>query len=233
MIRRCSLALASLALVAGCRTITITPADLRQEAVAHPERELALEHWSSAVELANRFLASDFRRTLPPGRYELGEAGMRFVGERGELPIRVERTTWGDWIVRTGFAAQEREFGFVVGQRLPVRDALVDHSFFRGPGGELASPDSIASLILHETTHVVLREGTVGFWNGVAYYLEAIFLFRYETHSGERHANGTSEEYRFFRLASDGGAERAAEVRRAFAQHLAVGATPRCAHGAD
>jgi hypothetical protein len=48
-------------------------------------------------------------------------------------------------------------------------------------------------VILHETTHVVFRHGTVGFWNGVAYYLEAIFLFRANDHSAERRPHDASE----------------------------------------
>ncbi|MBI5431844.1 MAG: hypothetical protein HZA52_03320 [Planctomycetes bacterium] len=223
--------LALVGLVAGCRSLEITPVALRADAAAHPERAVALERWNGAVELTNAFLASDFRRTLPSGRYELDDGGMRFVGERATWPIRVLSTTWGDWVVRTGFAAQEREYGFVVGEQSPVNDAWVDHSFFRGGDGSLAGAGEIASLVLHETTHVVYREGTVGFWNGVAYYLEAIFLFRYASHSDERHANATSEEFRFFLVERDADDEYKPIYRRTFEQHLAEGPTSRCAHG--
>jgi hypothetical protein len=131
-----------------------------------------------------------------------------------------------------GFLAQEREFGFVVGARAPDRDELVDHSFFRDHEGALVDAASIARLVLHETTHVVYREGTVGFWNGVAYYLEAVFLFRYATHSDERHARATGEEFEYFRLERDAQDEHKPIYRRFFEEHVARGPTSRCIHGA-
>lgn len=225
------LALGSILLVAGCRSLEITPGALREDPDLHPERALALERWTAAVELANEFLTSSYRRTLPPGRYDLDDGGMRFVGEHGELPMRVFSTTWGDWVVRTGFRAQERELGFVVGRRPPVRDELVDNSFLRGSDGELAGASSLARLVLHETTHVLYRDGTVGFWNGVAYYLEAIFLLRSATHSDERSANATSEEFGYFLLEREAEEEYASIYRQAFEEHLAQGPTSRCTHG--
>lgn len=224
---------ASLVLVlASCRSFEITPAVLRTATDAHPERREALARWTAGVELANEFLASEFRLSLPAGRFELDDDGMRFVGSGGEFPLRVVRSTWGDWVVRVGFAAQEREWGFVVGQRCPVNDAWVDHSFFRGVDGELASPFELASLVLHETTHVLHREGTVGFWNGVAYYGEAIFLFRYDTHSGERCANATSEEFAYFATVRDADATHRAAGRERLAAHVAEGPTESCVHAA-
>ncbi|MCK6446061.1 MAG: hypothetical protein L6Q99_06675 [Planctomycetes bacterium] len=217
--------------LASCRSYEITPAALRTETDTRPERAEALSRWTVAIELANQFLASEFRQTLPDGRLVLADDGMRFVERDRELPMRVVRSTWGDWVVRVGFAAQEREWGFVVGQRSPVHDGLVDHSFFRGADGELTDPFAIASLVLHEATHVCYREGTVGFWNGVAYYFEAIFLFRYDTHSDERHANATSEEFRFFLVERGVDDEHKPMHRRTFEQHLAEGPTSRCTHG--
>ena len=37
----------------------------------------------------NEFLASDWRRTLPAGRFELAPDGMRFVTAQGTWPIAV------------------------------------------------------------------------------------------------------------------------------------------------
>jgi hypothetical protein len=220
-----------LVLVAGCRSLEITPAVLRAEAAERPDRATALTTWTEAVHLANEFLGSSYRLTLPSGRYELDDAGMRFVTEHRTWPIRVVSSSWGDLVVRTGFAAQEREFGFVVGSQPPKRDALVDHSFFRYSSGELLGPVEVASLVLHETTHVVCREGTVGTWNAIAYYLEALFLLRASKHSAERHAHATSEEFRFFRLVeSESDEEAKAIYRRAFEEHLAD-PEPFCVHG--
>ena len=44
-------------------------------------------------------------------------------------------------------------------------------------------------------THTVHAVGTVSFWKGCAYYLEAIFLFRYSNHSAERLPFATSAEF--------------------------------------
>jgi hypothetical protein len=219
------------ALAASCRSLEITPAALRDGTESRPERAAALERWTESIELANGFLASEFRRTLPAGRYELGEDGMRFVTASRTWPIRVVSSSWGDLVVRTGFAAQEREWGFVVGSRSPADDPLVDHSFFRYADRSPMGPAEIASLVLHETTHVVFREGTVGFWNGVAYYLEAIFLLRTAKHSDEWLPNATDEEFRFFHFARAAAPEYRSIYVQALEEHLAAGPTSSCTHG--
>ena len=192
-------------------------------AVSQEERREIVATWREATERANAFLASPYRRTLPAGRYEFDDRdGMRFVTAAGTWPIAVRCTTWGDLCVACGFAAQEREDGFVVGSRGRARDRLVDNSLFvSGWGGWRASSDGVADLILHETTHVVWREGTVGFWNGVSYYLEALFLFRYANHSDERRPNATDEEFGWF---------AAAQQPDSIAAHLAQ-ESDTCRHG--
>jgi hypothetical protein len=189
---------------AGCATTVVTPAEIRRAAVDEAARAAVIATWREAVDLANGFLGSPSRRTLPPGRFELDdELGMSFVTPHGTWPIAVHCNGWGDVCVATGFAAQEREYGFVVGEVPPERDRAVDNSLFATGSGWRKPADSVARLILHETTHVVWRHGTVGFWNGVAYYLEAIFLFRYADHSDERRPNATDEEFTWWYLERD------------------------------
>jgi hypothetical protein len=155
----------------------------------------AVAHWKAAVALANDFLASPFRKTLPAGRYDLDDDGMVFSSEGRSWPITIRCTAWGDLCLLTGFSAQERSWGFVVGEQAPGTDRVLDNSFLRDSDGALGAPSDMASLILHETTHVVLRQGTVGFWKGFAYYLEVIFLFRYSDHSAEQDSYSTTREF--------------------------------------
>lgn len=222
---------ACLVLAASCRSVEITPQTLEHDTSSAHAR--VLKDWNSAVALANEFLTSHYRRTLPAGRFELGPRGMRFVMEHEAIPIEVRSTGWGDWVVQAGFAAQERESGFVVGAEPPRKDPLVDHSFFRDGNGTWLSPRTIAELTLHETTHVIYREGTVGFWNGAAYYLEAIFLFRYSNHSAERHANATSEEFEYFVAESHAAPAYKLAYRESFESHIAAGPNERCTHGSE
>lgn len=187
--------LAAALLLPGCASMEVTPASLREAVGPAAERELALANWTEAVALANAFLESPARQTLPAGRLDLGEEGMTFRAGGRDWPIRVRCTAWGDLCLLAGFSAQERSWGFVVGKEEPGADRILDNSFLRNPFGGVSSPAAMAELILHETTHVVLREGTVGFWKGFAYYLEAIFLFRYDDHSAERRPFATSREF--------------------------------------
>jgi len=232
--RSCAALLPALALSA-CANVAITPAAilrLDDAVVPAEERRARLATWREAVAIANGFLASEWRRTLPAGRFELDdELGMSFVTEHGTWPIEVRCTTWGDLCVATGFAAQERERGFVVGETGEERDRLVDNSLFESGTGWIRPASSIADLILHETTHTVWREGTVGFWNGVAYYLEAIFLLRAQHHSDERLPHGTDHEFAWWLVARD---EPEAAAHPGFQQYVADHyATPQehCRHG--
>jgi len=222
--------LLALALAAACRSAVVSPATIRAADVPAEERAAALAALEQGVVLANEFLASPYRLTLPPGRFELDDDGMRFVTAGGERPIEVRCTTWGDLCVGFGFAAQERSWGFVVGAREPARDRRVDNTLLRDSDGEVKSPADVAELTLHETTHVVYGDGTVGFWNGVAYYLEAVFLFRYSKHSAERRPFATSHEFGYFRFERDSRPENRGFVREAFLEHLAE-PSKRCRHG--
>ena len=64
-------------------------------------RERANTHWREAVDLANAYLASSERHSLPPGYYELSdEDGMTFVTGDERWPIRV----WKAWASRVSGA---------------------------------------------------------------------------------------------------------------------------------
>ncbi len=214
----------------ACRSIPITPAAIEACAAAPEAKESALRRWREAVDRANAFLASPFRRTLPEARYDLGPGGMRFVAGDRIWPIEVRSTTWGDLVLWAGFQAQEREYGFCVGDCPPEKEPLLDHSFFRTADGGLLEPDAIADLILHETAHVVAREGTVGFWNSLAFYAEAVFLFRSTTHSDEDIPHAVSEEFAYFRTGSGGPPGRRGAALSMLEGHLGKGG-PHCRHG--
>ena len=181
-------------LIVACSSPPITPAALRELAPEDPRAEQALELWRQGIELANGFLASEHRTILAPGRIELDETGMRYVTADDVQPIEVRQTTWGSICLTFGFDAQERSWGFVVGGR-GEGDALYANSLFLDAGDDWRHPALVASLVLHELTHTVEGVGTVGFWKGFAYYMEAIFLFRYRNHSDERLPYATTEEF--------------------------------------
>lgn len=225
-----SFALALTLAAAACTTV-ITPEGIAGAKAPQEARDDALATWRAAIPLVNGFLASDFRHTLPPGRFELDDrTGMRFVTDEGAWPIEVHSNWWGDLCLFCGFAAQEREYGFVVGEADPERDRSVDNSFFCFGDSTRKGARYVAELILHETTHVVWRRGTVGFWNGFAYYLEAIFLFRTNDHSAERRPHATGEEFWAYLLAQDGPEEAAQSAREYVESHLRA-PTRLCQHG--
>jgi len=231
----CACAGAGLLALAACATVEVTPAALRAAHASELARQDTEQIWRDAIALANEFLESPFRRTLPRGRFELDDGrGMSFLSPLGTWPIAVRCNRWGDLCLTFGFAAQEREYGFVVGEREPERDRVLDNSLFAQASDRRSPASAVAELILHETTHVVWREGTVGFWNGVAYYLEAIFLFRYSDHSGERKANATGEEFDAFFAGrtwrANGDEARAIEAADAFEVHV-KGESDSCRHG--
>ena len=224
-------AAASLALAAAGCTAVLTPTEIARAKAPQGVRDQSLETWRAAVAVMNDFLASDYRRTLPPGRFELDERdGMRFVTDLGTWPIEVHCNGWGDLCLLTGFAAQEREYGFVVGESEPERDRLVDNSFFSYDDGARKEARTVAELILHETTHVVWRRGTVGFWNGFAYYMEAIFLFRTNDHSAERRPHATGEEFWMYCIARDG-PEPAVKIARDLIDSHVRDKPRLCEHG--
>lgn len=184
--------------VSGCVSARITPTTVAAVHGREAERAAALQRWDEAVSLCNGFLASSARQTLPAGRVEFDGAGMTFVTDTARLPMRVRCTTFGDWLIPFRMAAQERSDGFVVGRVPPRQSRILDNSFFKYSCGETQSSVSMAGTILHELTHSYYKLGTVGFFQGVSYYAEAILLLRYRTHSKEMLPFRTSAEFRRF-----------------------------------
>ena len=184
------LAAATLAL-ASCASNAITPSSLA--AVGEPG-EQALARFERAVRIADAFLVSDARATLPPGRMAFDGDRLVYTHADGEIELKIRRTSFGNLVVRFGFEAQERSDGFVVGER-GDGDPRVANSLFQSSFGGWKDPRWVAELLLHELTHVYYGEGTVSPWNTFTYYLEAIFLFRYDNHSAERHAHETTSEF--------------------------------------
>ena len=196
------LAAFAVVITCGCASVKITPTSVLAVSGRTQERDASLERWREAVRLCNAFLQSPHRVTLPGGALRLKDDAMEFVTGDTVLPVRIKCTTWGDWVVRTSMAAQERSDGFVVGLVRPRRSRLLDNSFFKDGNGRPRSSDFMAELILHELTHSYYRCGTVSFPKTMGYYAEAIFLFRYRRHSMERLPYKTTEEFRTFRRRS-------------------------------
>ena len=230
-VRRTLIAVA-LSATAACSSVAVTPRALREADVPQVEREQLVEGWTSAVERCNEFLASPYRHALPAGRIVLDDArGMRFESDGATWPLEVRCTSWGDFVLWFGFQAQERTYGFTVGECPPERDRVADNALFRDDSGFLMASDSVADLILHEATHVVSGEGALGFWKSTAYYCEAFFLFRYgPTHSDERRAYGTSEEYHAFIQSVGRDDAMPALLLKQLDDHIAAGPTDKCRH---
>lgn len=183
---------------AGCAGVPVTPTKLEAHAQTDAEAGRALHMWSSAVELANLFLASEFRQTLPPGKISLDADGMRFTSASATMPIRVRCTTFGDLLVKFNFPAQERSWGFIVGRTPGGADRLTSNSLFRHRSGEALGNIAMADIILHELTHMHLKSGLDDPLLFIRYYAEAILLWRYRDHSMERMPFKTTSEYYAF-----------------------------------
>lgn len=219
----------------ACHSVEITPDALRRDDGRSSQRVEALARWEETVGLINEFLASSWRLTLPAGRFALGGDGMRYTTDAGcTWHIAVLSTTWGDLVVATGFRAQEDADGFVVGSVDPASgeapDALLDNTFFRWSNGEWHGAHSLAELILHETTHVVFRDGTVGAFNTLGYYAVAVVTFSAADHPAEDRPRATSEEYAWFRVALDTPPEYQHLIAATRDEHLAVDQS-NCEHG--
>lgn len=218
----------------ACASVDVTPRALEESALAPEARDELARRWGEAVELANGFLASPYRLTLPAGRYTLAPDGMHLVTPERTWPVRVRCTTWGDLCVATGFAAQERTSGFVVGEvepqgREPAGRA-VDNSFFLAPDGSPNGPREMAHLLLHETTHQVHRVGTIGVLRTLRYYAIAPFTGGID-HPDEDFPHGTDEEFRAFwtgRRSTPGAGEDPLEL---LLEHAAREGGVGCAHG--
>lgn len=190
MARRASLLL----LLAGCGTL-VTP-DAVREADWPAEEKVELDRrWHEAVRLANAFLASADNKSLPHGRICLhDDVGMKWHDPPDCRPLRVKNTWWGDLCVWSGFAAQERSWGFVVGDRGDGPQAVA-HSLFYADGGAMKPPVFIAELVLHELAHMVHHEGTVDFFHTVGYYWQAIWHGGGREHPAEQLPYATSDEF--------------------------------------
>jgi hypothetical protein len=137
----------------------------------------------------------------------------------------------GQMCTTMGFAAQERTDGFAIGKAPPHRQVVTDNTFFRTREGREQPPPGMASLLLHEVTHQVLRDGTVNVPKSVAYYAEAIMLLRSRTLTAERRPYATSEEFGRFMHSIDQDAAIQARMLQEFEDHLAQGPTRFCRHG--
>jgi len=182
----------------GCESVEVTPS--RLESIADPDGlgDAALASWKEAVELMNDFLASDFNRSLPRGKYRFNDDVLEFAADGVVRPHHIRCSTWGDIVLFFGGKAQAVKDGIYVGARTGERNRVIDNSlFFRGDGS-LRTPKSLAVSILHETAHIVHRCGSIGVWNTLLYGLEAVFLLRAASHSAERRPRATSSEFLYY-----------------------------------
>ena len=68
-----SLVAAAFALAAAsCGTVELTPQEIARADAPEPVRGDSIRTWRDAIVVMNDYLASDFRRTLPPGRLRQG-----------------------------------------------------------------------------------------------------------------------------------------------------------------
>lgn len=220
------------AVLGGCGATIITPAAIRTADAPPEDRARAEATLRAAFVRCNEFMASPFRHALPPGAFLLDDTrGLSFTTPAGAWPIEIRCTNWGDFFTWCGLQAQEGDGGFTVGEVDPERDPVIDNSLLRDLNGFEVSSDTVANLILHETTHVVSDEGAIGFWKSWGYYLEAIFRLRVgQTHSDERRAYSTGEEYHAF-IQSVGRSEKEkAWLLAGLNQHIAASTPDLCHH---
>jgi hypothetical protein len=182
----------------GCASVPVTPRSIAAVPDRAEERAAALVCLREAVAIANEFLASDFRKTLPAGELVLADDGLTFVTAERRLPVNIRCTRAGDLLIPFKMAAQERSDGFVVGSVPPREHRAIDNSLFHRRSGAPVRDFEVAQLIVHELTHEYFGLGTVSFPKTVAYYAEAVFRFRYRNHSMERLPFQTSREFGAF-----------------------------------
>jgi hypothetical protein len=180
---------------AGCVAVPITPNKLAVLAATDPTARSELDTWTSAVAIANEFLHSNYRHTLPEGVITMDGEGMIFMSDKVELHTQVRATSFGNFMVHLGFAGQTRSWGFVVGKVPPRKDYLTDNSLFRDLKGNPYGNVFVAKMILHELTHMNLGMGMDKPTVMLRAYSEAILLCRYRNHSMERLAWKTSAEF--------------------------------------
>lgn len=187
-----------IAFITGCASVHVTPRTIREVPGRQKDAGVALASLAQAVAIANEFLKSDFRKTLPAGRLTLSDTGIVFKTKDRDLPLDIRCCPAGDILIPFHMVAQERASGFVVGLVKPRQHRVIDNSLFLQTNGERLPDYAIAELILHELTHCYYRLGTVSLARGIRYYAEAIFLFRYRNHSMERLPFRTSSEFEAF-----------------------------------
>ena len=184
--------------LSGCTSVQVTPKSIRNVNGRAVEQADALKRWGEAVSICNEFLSSDYRKTLPKGDMVLEASGMTFISADARLPVRIRCGVAGDLLIPFHMIAQERSDGFVVGALPPREHRELDNSFFKHRSGSWQENYQMAGLILHEVTHSHFKLGTVSFPKTVRYYAEAVFLFRYRSHSMERLPFQTSSEFSAF-----------------------------------
>jgi len=182
----------------------ISPASVRASAAPESEQEELVRRWEAAVVAVNQFIEDGQLTELPDFQLELTEHGMLLwrEGATEAADFAVKCTAWGRIVVASGYTAQERSWGFVVGPRGEGEPAVAN-TFFRTQ----VAPRSISSLgglILHEAVHTVEGSGTVSFFSGLAYYWHSLFKGGSAEHPHERLAYEVEARfYAWWRMQRD------------------------------
>src|SRR6185295_2126456 len=91
-----------LVLLASSACVVVTPSTIEAAKAPQQQRAQVLAAWTQSITIANEFLASPYRRTLPSGSIELGPRGMRFVTDRGAWPLEVHCNPYGALVLAVG-----------------------------------------------------------------------------------------------------------------------------------
>jgi hypothetical protein len=143
----------------GWASVTVTPRTIAAVPGREQDRTTAVSTLREAVEIANLFLASDYRKTLPAGRLVLQDDSLTFVTPARTLPVRIRCSSSGDILIPLHMAAQERAVGFVVGLVAPRQRREIDNSLFKDKTGNMLPNYVVAATILHELTHSFFGAG--------------------------------------------------------------------------
>ena len=103
--------IAILCILSGCSSVNISPRTIGAVEGRLPDKDRAQLRLREAVAVANEFLASDFRKTLPSGTLGLDETGMVFCTAKDNVPIQIKCSFAGDILVPFHMVAQERSRG--------------------------------------------------------------------------------------------------------------------------
>ena len=180
----------------SCSTLVSPEAILESPNLTEEVKADVLGRWELAVERANAFLLSEHNTLMPRGSFELLGPGLVFRTDQQDWEVTIRNTWFGDVVVASGFIAQERSWGFVVGEVGSGED-LVANTLFRTSLDAPRSADGMAELILHETAHQVFEVGTLDFSRTIRYYWFSLF----QDHSGhpdEEKPNAVSAEFSVF-----------------------------------